>query len=171
MADNPKRPPGCEHCTKECTIHLTQIVGDKIIKMDLCPDCPKGKQLQDPEKFGLLEKLIGKGFGLPAQVPGSKGLVCPGCGFSQEDLKQSNRLGCPQCYETFRKQVEQLLPNLHKGTEHVGKVPPRFEKAEMGQQLENLREQLQKEIQEENYERAAELRDRIRELEKSLGVR
>ena len=105
-------------------MHLTQIVGDKMQKLDLCEECAKAKGVNDPTALPL------RGFAArPRRVAGDRAIrggveiKCPRCGFSQADFKKSGRLGCPECYKTFAEGLEGLLKTMHKGTRHAGKVP------------------------------------------------
>ena len=110
---------------KPATVHLTQIVGDKMQKVDLCEDCAKTKGVNDPTGFSLAD-LTCSGLGASQEIEQAAGgaeLKCPRCGFTQADFKKSGRLGCPECYQTFAEGLEGLLKTMHKGTRHVGKVP------------------------------------------------
>jgi protein arginine kinase activator len=91
---------------------------------------------------------------------------CPVCGFTQADFKKTGRLGCANCYETFSDGLQSLLKGMHKGTAHVGKVPSRLlVTMEREQTLKGLHRDLRKAVAEEDYESAAQIRDRIRKLE------
>jgi protein arginine kinase activator len=50
-------------------------------------------------------------------------VVCNACGFTASQLKKIGRMGCPECYHSFREGLDGLLRNMHKGTRHVGKRP------------------------------------------------
>ena len=92
------------------------------------------------------------------------------CGFSQADFKKTGRLGCSECYETFAEGLGSLLKAMHKGTEHVGKLPERAQRTmALNQRMRALTENLQKAVADENYESAASLRDQIKQLETDLS--
>src|ERR1039458_2120059 len=93
----------CSICKeKEATVHLTNISGDKIQKVDLCEECAKSKGMNDPTAFSMADELFGLGAALEIEQAGDgTGLKCPACGFTQADFKKAGRLGCPECYETF----------------------------------------------------------------------
>jgi len=92
------------------------------------------------------------------------------CGFTQADFKKTGRLGCSACYVTFGEGLNTLLKAMHKGTEHVGKLPQRVHRAvELNDRMRTLTENLQKAVAEENYETAASLRDQIKQLEHELA--
>src|SRR5580704_7902546 len=116
----------CSICKeKPATVHLTQIVGDKMQKLDLCEDCAKAKGVNDPAGFALAADLVLSGLGAQEieQSAGGVELRCPRCGFTQADFKKSGRLGCPECYKTFSEGLGNLLKTMHKGTRHTGKAP------------------------------------------------
>src|SRR5690606_26358093 len=109
---------------KNATVHLTQIAGDKMQKVDLCEECAKEKGVNDPAGFSLADMLLGLGASQEMEdAAGGADLVCPSCGFSQADFKKSGRLGCADCFDTFAEGLEALLKSMHKGTRHIGKVP------------------------------------------------
>lgn len=151
---------------KPATVHLTQIVGDKMQKLDLCEECAKAKGINDEKGFEMADLMLGLGASqvLEAASPGVD-LKCPRCGFSQADFKKSGRLGCPECYRTFAEGLAGLLKTMHKGTRHVGKAPEALRQTRDNvDRLKTLQKKLAKAIEDENYESAAALRDEIRIL-------
>jgi protein arginine kinase activator len=95
---------------------------------------------------------------------------CPNCGLSFSDFRRLGHLGCNECYETFDNQIEPMLRRLHGSTEHVGKklnanVDP---KADKHLTIKKLEEELQQAVSQEAYEKAAQIRDQIRELKNEL---
>lgn len=156
----------CDVCKQnQATVFLTQIVDGKMQKVNLCESCSKEKGVTDPTGFALADLLLG--LGAAQEIEKGGGLVkCPVCGFSQADFKKTGRLGCASCYETFSDALDSLIKGMHKGTEHKGKVPSRLARTmEREQQLKELQRELRKAVADENYESAAELRDRIRTIQ------
>ena len=150
---------------KPATVYLTQIVGDKVQKLDLCEECAKAKGVNDTG-FAIADLMLGLGASQELES-GSAGvdLKCPRCGFSQADFKKSGRLGCPDCYRTFAEGLSGLLKSMHKGTRHVGKAPEALRQTrDQVDRLKTLQKKLAKAIEDENYESAAALRDEIRVL-------
>jgi protein arginine kinase activator len=91
--------------------------------------------------------------------------------FTQADFKKSGRLGCSACYATFAEGLGSLLKAMHKGTEHVGKLPQRAHREiELGDRMRVLSEDLEKAVAAENYEDAAALRDQIKQLEHEKAI-
>ncbi len=156
----------CDVCqSKEATVFLTQIVDGKMQKVNLCEACSKEKGVNDPTGFALADLLLGLGAAQDLEKsPGS--LKCPVCGFTQADFKKTGRLGCSRCYHVFAEGLQGLLRNMHKGTAHTGKSPKAFRvEREMGAILRDLQSSLAEAVEAEEYERAADLRDKIRQLE------
>jgi len=160
------KPEQCSHCNKPATIHLTQIINNKIHKVDLCEDCPFKQGVTDPEGFSLADFLLKT----PASLVADQNLQCEACGFTPADFKKTGRFGCPHCYETFKEILEPMLANMHKDVVHRGKVPEKA-LARMSRQrrLDQLESDLQEAIQEENYEEAARLRDLIAQTRETLN--
>src|SRR6185437_13684997 len=156
---------------KEATVHLTQIAGDKMQKVDLCEDCAKHKGVNDPAGFSLADLLLGLGASQELeQASGGSDLRCPKCGFTQADFKKAGRLGCSECYTTFAEGLESLLKTMHKGTRHSGKVPQALRQTrELADRLKTLQKKLNKAVEDENFEQAASLRDEIKQMSARLS--
>lgn len=160
-------PIKCSLCGKPATVHLTQIINNKIHKVDLCEDCAKAKGVTDPAGFSLADLLIkGALHNVAAEGEGSaEGLVCPSCGFTQQDFKKIGRFGCPQCYDAFRPMLVPMLGSMHKGHSHTGKVPQRaLDRRSIYERLTKLEMELDLAIKSERYEDAARFRDEIRQI-------
>jgi protein arginine kinase activator len=101
---------------------------------------------------------------------GSPAGPCSYCGTSVEDFKRTGRLGCPHCYTTYEGQLRAILRRIHGSTQHLGKVyvPPAADAADRAARLAGLRHKLQRAVETEDFERAAQLRDQIRDLEAAL---
>jgi len=155
---------------KNATVHLTQIAGDKMQKVDLCEDCAKEKGVDDPAGFSLADMLLGLGASQEMEeASGNADLKCPSCGFTQADFKKSGRLGCATCYETFAEGLEALLKSMHKGIRHVGKVPAGLRRVQdLQKQLKDLESRLDRAIATESFEQAAVLRDDIKRIREDL---
>lgn len=162
----------CDNCQeREAAIHLTQIVNNAVKTLHLCEQCATEKGVHtgaSVAKFPLSDFLASLGKGDTAAVqPESDTLVCEFCHASLKDFRESGRLGCPHCYETFETHLRDLLRRLHGSSQHVGEVylSPSTVRTDSQVTLERLREQLRRAVAAENFELAAELRDRIRVLE------
>ena len=159
----------CDICKKnEATVHLTQIVDAKMLKVDLCEGCSKAKGIQEAAGFSLADLLVGLGSAdeIKGELPGVK---CPVCGFSQADFKKTGRLGCSACWDAFETGLSSLLKAMHKSDRHVGKVPGRAAHTiAISERITELSRDLDKAVSAEKYEEAAQIRDEIRELESKL---
>jgi len=134
-------------------------------KVNLCDACSKEKGVQDPTGFALADLLLGIGAAEEIEKGGPT-QKCPVCGFTQADFKKTGRLGCSTCYLTFAEGLGALLKAMHKGTDHLGKVPEHAQRAaQLNDRMRNLSESLKKAVADENYETAASLRDQIKQLE------
>ncbi len=156
---------------KEAKVHLTQIVGDKVQKVDLCEECAKHKGVNDPAGFSLADLLLGLGASKEIeQSGGGAEIKCAKCGFTQADFKKAGRLGCSECYTAFAEGLEGLLKTMHKGTRHTGKVPQVLQQSrDVAERLKLLEKKLAKAVAEENFEQAALLRDEIKQMWNKRG--
>ena len=161
----------CDNCgSSDAVVHLTPIVNNEMTTCDLCEKCAAAKGLEttpEPVNFPLTDFLAQMGEEGPGADVHGASEACPFCGLTFGDFRETGRLGCPQCYETFSGHLEGLLRRIHGGTQHVGKVylPPDPSASEMEKRLETLRRRLNRAVDAEDFERAAELRDQIRSLE------
>ncbi|GAV23145.1 UvrB/UvrC motif-containing protein [Carboxydothermus pertinax] len=169
----------CERCGKNpATMHITRVINGQKTEMNICTQC--AQELGHTLSFNfspqltfqnLLKGLMGQDvlseFGIPGNVGERK--KCPVCGLTEEQFINSGFLGCSQCYETFKDRVEQALRKIHGSAEHRGKFPAKTGgKIKVLREIENLKKALNEAVSREEFEKAAELRDKIRELEASL---
>jgi len=156
----------CDLCSKPATVHLTQIVNNKIHKVDLCEACAQAKGVTDPGGFSLADLLLKASLNPePAGEP-----RCEACGFTQQDFKKTGRFGCPACYDAFAATLEPVLDSMHKGTAHVGKVPQRaLDRKSLYERLVKLETDLDQAIKSERYEDAARYRDEIHQVRQAVG--
>jgi protein arginine kinase activator len=161
-------PLKCDLCSKPATVHLTQIVNNKVHKVDLCEACAQAKGVTDPSGFSLADLLLKASLNPEPATP--VGIRCEQCGFTQNDFKKHGRFGCPACYETFKSMVEPMLEGMHNGTAHTGKVPHRaLERKSLYDKLTKLELDLTEAIKTERYEDAARTRDEINRVKQAFG--
>jgi protein arginine kinase activator len=158
----------CQKCTKPATLHITEVLGDdQYEELHLCEGCANA-YLYEPQQKGGQHKL---GEAEQARDEGEVSFnqrECPSCGLKFVEFRNSGRLGCPQDYQEFRDELLQLLENIHGETKHCGKSPRRLPHNKQTQsELIQLRNRLKQAVTKEDYEEAARLRDRIRQLEES----
>lgn len=158
----------CDICNKkEATVHLTEIVNDQVTKLNLCEECAREKNAEMEEHFGLSELLAGlTDMGTAVEPEVAISIKCPNCAMTYQNFRKLGRLGCSECYEAFKKELGPLLKRIHGSDRHVGKVPLKGGKTIRDTRtLQELKMQLEKAIQTEEFEEAAKLRDRIRDVE------
>ena len=153
----------CHHCDSQATVHLTQIINGQMHKMDLCEACAQEKGVTNPDNLSIGNLLDEN----PSKVDASTAsMTCESCGTTHQDFKKGGRLGCEACYHVFRPVLEPLLDGMHAGVKHFGKVPSRsVQKKSDDDSEELLSKELKKAVEEENYEKAAKLRDRLKKLQ------
>ena len=160
----------CENCgSTDAVVHLTQIVNNEMSTHHLCETCAAEKGLEstpDTSNSPLVD-VIAQMTQESARDTQPSESECSFCGLSFDGFRQTGRLGCPHCYETFSDHLPRLLRRIHGSTKHVGKVylPPDPTASDMEKRLEGLRRKLERAVQSEDFERAAEIRDEIRALE------
>ena len=166
----------CQRCKrKEATVHITRFIGGKKEELHLCRDCAEellgtgdflSFDFSLPDLLGSLVKPAASLLG-EAKEPNLK---CAKCGLTYEGFQEIGRLGCANCYKTFRGKLIPLLRRIHGNTKHGGKVPSKIgRKLDKERELEKLRLELENAVRKEEYERAAEIRDRIKELEGKIA--
>jgi protein arginine kinase activator len=165
----------CQRCgERPAVIHLTTVVGNTHTEQHLCEACAAAQGIQTEvslDKFPVGSLLATLGKGAAGQLPvAAEGGRCPGCGATLQDFRDSGRLGCAACYETFAAPLRTLLRRVHGASRHIGEpyAPPAGDGAPAdaapasATALRALREQLQRAVDAENFELAARLRDEIR---------
>ena len=158
----------CDNCGREATVQITEIRDGQKIDKHLCEECAasEGITIKAQVPLGkLLEALL-----LQSHADQELGrLKCEVCGITFLEFRQQQLLGCPNDYKAFEQVLGPLLERAHEGGScHVGKVPADAAASERRQnELLRLRGQLKEAVSQEDYEGAAGLRDRIRELEGS----
>jgi protein arginine kinase activator len=162
----------CNRCEKPATFHITERVGDKEHweELHLCEGCARdylshpNESPQESLASALVQQLkLGQTAEELARLDKQ---TCPICGITFYEFRHHGRLGCPNDYVCFEKQLEPLIANIHGETVHVGKRPKRTARGMDNQtRLIRLRRDLREAVQAEDYERASLLRDEIRVLE------
>lgn len=159
----------CQYCSQPATVHLTNVERDGARKeVHLCEACAEKKNVINKQELNLssiLQTLIGAHVG--AKSDELSRLACPVCGLRYMEFRAEGRLGCPNDYEVFRVGLEPLLQRIHGGVDHhVGKRPQRQPRNQQWhRELLDLRRQLREAVEQEAFERAAMLRDLIRQKE------
>jgi len=158
----------CQYCNKrEAKIHFTEIKDGKQTEMHICEQCAHEKNvaLAFPS---LLSHIVQGGPGAPAAESDAVPASCPNCALTYAEFKAKGRLGCSTCYEVFAPVLVPLLEKVHGTAKHAGTAPDRMEELMASRQtqreVDSLQAQLDRAIAAEEYEKAAALRDEIREM-------
>jgi len=161
----------CDDCDKEAAVHLTQIINNKKIVMHLCKDCAAKRGFHSPldnipfPLANFLEGMLPDEDKPTGKAMAHSDLTCPYCGMTFEEFSRLGRFGCGTCYQTFREKLQGLLRKIHGSSLHRGKLPPMLsEDGSFIKEAERLEEELQRAIEAEDFERAADLRDKIKSL-------
>ncbi len=169
----------CEKCKKRtATVFYNENINGQARSYSLCGECAaKLREMGDLEEvtsmidsfadpFSMLHNDLFSGlFGIPTAKTLSGEKKCASCGMTYSEIAHTGRVGCPECYKTFRQELSSFIQSVHGTTSHTGSVPSRHRaKKARDEELKRLRAELQDAIAKEDYERAATLRDEVRRL-------
>lgn len=172
----------CQHCNKnEATTHIKKNINGQREEIHLCSDCAKELGVMDEFRMPSMNEFFGESFlgnFLGAGVAAMNSLAgvdrCQTCGSSFNDIVKGGHLGCSDCYDKFGDKLEPSIRKIHGKTKHIGKFISYDEKAEPEKEKEEtksqvseidaLKAQLQTAINEQRFEDAAVLRDKIKDL-------
>lgn len=155
---------------------MTKVVNNEKTELHLCEQCAREKgemHFSIEPDFSIHQLLAGLlnygGVGTPDLEPAvEQPVTCSVCGSTYEEFTRSGRLGCSHCYEEFESQLEPVIRRVHGASTHTGKAPLRTGKAlQVKREISTLKTQLQAAVAREDFERAAQLRDQIKALEKA----
>lgn len=177
--------PICQVCKQRpATCHLTEVgPNQEIAELHICSGCIREHNLDLHHQPPAIAEILALAAGPSAagDAPGihvnlsaaakaeaaSGGPSCPTCGLELQEFVANNRFGCPDCYTTFDQTVVEMLSNLQDSDRHAGRTPHQAgdERSQRLAERLDLRQRLDAAIADEAYERAAELRDRLRLLD------
>lgn len=173
----------CEKCKQNnATLFYEENINGKKRSLALCSSCaseleksgelPKSSSLSEEFIFSspfsaLHDSLFGSLFGIPSKnAEIEKGKTCPVCNSTFESFRSRGKAGCATCYSTFSSELYPLIRSIHGNAKHSGRAPVKFSaKREKENTLRILKKQLKDAIANEEYEKAASLRDNIRSIE------
>ncbi|MEN1968906.1 UvrB/UvrC motif-containing protein [Lentibacillus sp. N15] len=171
----------CQECHKRpATLHFTQVVNGSKIEVHVCEVCAKEKgYMTYPEEGFTFQNLLTGLFNFESSSLGShnnssftttKEIQCQQCGMTLSEFKRIGKFGCAACYHTFSDRLDPILRRVHSGnTKHHGKIPKRQGgNLHAKKQLEEYKLQLKELIEQEAFEDAAKIRDKIKELETEM---
>ena len=159
----------CDRCDAEAVVHEIVVQSGQKVEKHLCSSCAKAEGLMNDSPSTLsapLSKLV-MSSSIIAKPQKSSPAACPSCGETWAEFRKSGLLGCPECYDVFEEKLDPLIQRAHEGAiEHAGKTPRKSaEIIDRRRLVATLRKQLLEAVDAEHYERAAELRDRLKSAE------
>jgi protein arginine kinase activator len=171
----------CQECQqRQASLHFTKIINGEKTEFHICEMCAKdkGEYIPGSNSFSIHQLLSGL---LEADQPFSSTtdksyekiqpeLKCSNCGMSYQQFAEVGKFGCAECYRSFEEKLDPIFRRIHGGNaSHSGKIPKRKGKdLHIHREIEDLKEQQKKLIEEEEFEEAAKTRDQIRSLENNL---
>jgi protein arginine kinase activator len=166
----------CQICQqKVAKIHITQIHGSNVLELHVCPDCSRQNGLNNIDlsiHVSLTEAVdVEKGGQAASDSPSDEVKTCAGCGQTYRGFKESGRMGCWQCYDTFAEELEPLLRKIQAGIKHIGKTlnTELIAQTDLAPMILKKKELLRLAVTAEDFETAARLRDEIKSLESQVS--
>ena len=160
----------CEKCGKNvATTHIRSVVNGMAKEEHLCAHCALKEGVGGLSDSGL-SSMLASMFGDALELGSSnKQVRCKCCGSTFADIAENGKAGCPECYKTFYNEFLPYIKRVHGAVKHIGKVPEsRYETQKQDvETVDSLKLKLAELIREEKFEQAAEIRDRIKEMEES----
>jgi protein arginine kinase activator len=167
----------CQNCGKNsAAFHYKTNINGVVNELHLCADCasqlnhnkPTNINIFDLNSGSYLSSVMSDFMGGAEQSSAGR---CPLCGATARDISRTGKAGCAKCYETFSDMLLPFIKRIHGNTRHNGKYPTSAGvELQQKRKIEKLKLELNRAVEAQNYEYAAELRDRIRDLEnKDIG--
>lgn len=166
----------CQHCkTRQANTHIKQVINGELTELDLCPECAAKLGYENAfSDFLDIGSMMSGFLGVPTISTLAREEKCPGCGATFSQISKSGRVGCAKCYEAFYDRLLPSIKRIHGNTVHTGKRlrtarlqsgAEALEKSETeGNELEALSKKLAAAVKNQEFEQAAQLRDRINEI-------
>lgn len=180
----------CDNCGKrEANVRYSENINGRKKELNLCEECSKKLGIE-PMDFNMpidfssffgefMEGLVAPELITMPIVNEIKTLKCENCGYTFEDIANSGKLGCGNCYEVFEDRLDPIIRRIQGDNRHVGRVGKILDskieqklsqkqqgrqESKKGSQLEELQEKLKQAIKKEEYEEAAKIRDEIKKI-------
>lgn len=167
----------CQECRlKEANIHIVKNINGTQSELNLCEQCARKKEELDfsfePQftLHKLFNSMLNQSLCGSREAMQADKIQCPSCSLTFSQFSQVGRLGCSRCVPAFEEKIKPLLRRIHGGSIHTGKVPVKARKrVNILREIDQLKEDLKAKIQNEEFEKAALLRDRIKAAEKEIN--
>lgn len=190
----------CQLCGKNQAVVFIEEAGTNNGLLGICRECAEKNALGLPflnsdNLKELLEKLTSDiaNYAASKQSRQSRDckshvkheeIVCPTCSWTYSQFEKTRLFGCPQCCRTFSDKLDKIIYETHRGRIHTGKFPQMLhtadsmpdigtifrEQNDLKREIEILRKGIDESVRREEFEFAAELRDKIIELENKLAA-
>jgi protein arginine kinase activator len=161
----------CDDCReRDAVVQYTAVKDNSVVQLHLCEQCAAERGVETTVNT-LPKHPLGEFLNQVQQqlqtTPSTEGGRCNFCGSTMADFRATGRWGCARCYSQFEGGIRELLRRVHGHARHIGRQyqAPRGEAIERSTVLSELRARLRRAIDGEQFEQAAELRDRIKGLE------
>lgn len=170
----------CDSCGKEnANVHMTSIVNGVKEEHHYCQQCANQKEQGTGSMFSSIfdDSFFNNQFFANVMYPqsalgNSKLSACPQCGMTISAFNHQGRLGCDKCYEAFQQHLVPLIKRIQGSTSYEGRLPQRgAEDLKVEQTIKQLRNDLIQAVKEEQFEKAAQIRDEIKSLELSKKLK
>ncbi len=160
----------CNECEKNnATVHITKILNGVKTESHLCEDCAKKQQAFFNNNFSmesLLSGMLNEAFSEKCLCEND---VCKTCGMTFNEFREIGKFGCSNCISTFKDRLIPAIKNLQGYDVHTGKIPKKAGgKYKVQMEIEKLKKELRTKIEQEKYEDAAVIRDKIKEMENKI---
>lgn len=173
----------CQKCHKKtASVFISSIINGQETRIYLCDDCAKDYPLlnfnyQAPFSIkDVMDKFkIDEDNSTDQEKENSlaidnnyeeNDITCPNCYSTYNEYRQTGKLGCSRCYEVFEKHIKPILKNIYGYEEYIGKTPKKDDSLiHISKEIRILKEDLNMAVEKEEYEKAADIRDKIKDLE------
>lgn len=154
----------CSECNlNQATVHITKIVNGLKKEMHICTECAKKMENMGGFKFINDNDFFMPLFSFGIEEPKITGKVCPVCGTRLSDFNNSGYLGCPSCYTEFAQYLQPVIKRVQGALKHTGKAPAGSGDSS-DREYNRLTAELKRAVDEERYEDAAAIRDKLRKI-------
>lgn len=160
----------CNECGKNnATVHVTKILNGVKTETHLCEECAKKQQAYFNSNFSMESLLAGMlNDAFPANNMNKES--CKTCGMTFDEFRQKGKFGCSDCISTFRSRLMPAINNIQGYDNHIGKIPKKAGgKYKIQKDIEKLKLELRNMIEQEKYEEAAVIRDKIKDIESKIA--
>lgn len=178
----------CERCKqREANVRFTEVINGMKSEHNLCMQCAMDMDLGAVGIFDsenpigkILSGILGANMETAKKEDSINQIACPTCGMAYSEFVEDSRYGCPDCYNVFDILINDNIKQLQGNTRHTGKKP-RFgwnsvqedsgeAESKAAEEISLLESKMNEAIADEEYEEAARLRDKIKELKKGLDA-